>query len=31
VIREVLALKGYDRAAKQFLLDPVYEVDHESA
>src|SRR5271154_2471384 len=31
VVREVLALKGYDRAAKRFLLDPVYEVDHESA
>jgi pilus assembly protein CpaF len=31
VVREVLALKGYDRAAKRFLLEPVYEVDHESA
>ena len=31
VIREVLALKGYDRSAKQFLLEPIYEVDHEPA
>jgi hypothetical protein len=31
VIREVLALKGYDRAAKRFLLEAIYEVDHESA
>jgi pilus assembly protein CpaF len=31
VIREVLGLKGYDRAAKRFLLEPIYEVDHESA
>ena len=31
VVREVLALKGYDRAAKRFLLETVYEVDHESA
>ena len=31
VIREVLALKGYDRGAKQFLLDPIYEVDHATA
>ena len=31
VVREVLALKGYDRAAKRFLLEPIYEVDHESA
>jgi pilus assembly protein CpaF len=31
VVREVLGLKGYDRAAKQFLLEAVYEVDYESA
>jgi len=31
VVREVLALKGYDRRAKQFLLEPIYEVDHEPA
>ena len=31
VVREVLALKGYDRSAKQFLLEPIYEVDHEPA
>jgi pilus assembly protein CpaF len=31
VVREVLASKGYDRTAKRFLLEPVYEVDHESA
>ncbi len=28
IIREVLALKGYDRDAKQFLIEPVFEVDH---
>jgi pilus assembly protein CpaF len=28
VIREVLALKGYDRAAKRFLLESIYEVNH---
>jgi pilus assembly protein CpaF len=31
VVREVLALKGYDRSAKQFLLEPIYEVDREPA
>ncbi len=31
VVREVLALKGYDRSTKQFLLEPIYEVDHEPA
>ena len=31
VVREVLALKGYDRGAKRFLLEPIYEVDHETA
>jgi len=28
VIREVLALRGYDRDAKRFLIDPVFEVQH---
>ncbi|MHB1023113.1 MAG: CpaF family protein [Acidobacteriaceae bacterium] len=28
IIREVLALKGYDRDAKQFRIEPVFEVDH---
>lgn len=31
VIREVLALRGYDRSAKRFLIEPVYEVDHAVA
>ena len=31
VVREVLALKGYDRSSKQFLLEPIYEVVHEPA
>jgi pilus assembly protein CpaF len=31
VIREVLALKGYDRRARQFLFEPVYEVEHDTA
>ena len=31
VVREVLALKGYDRAAKRFLLEPIYEADHGTA
>jgi pilus assembly protein CpaF len=31
VVREVLALKGYDRAVKRFLLESIYEVDHEAA
>ena len=26
VVREVLALRGYDRDAKRFLIDPVFEV-----
>ena len=25
MVREVLALKGYDRAAKRFLLEPIYQ------
>jgi pilus assembly protein CpaF len=28
VIREVLALKGYDRRVKEYVLESVYEVDH---
>jgi pilus assembly protein CpaF len=27
-IREVLALRGYDREARRFLIDPVFEVHH---
>ncbi len=30
-IREVLALRGYDRDAKHFLIEPVFEVDHAAA
>jgi pilus assembly protein CpaF len=26
VVREVLALRGYDRDAKRFLIEPVFEV-----
>jgi pilus assembly protein CpaF len=28
VVREVLALRGYDRDAKRFLIEPVFEVEH---
>ena len=28
VIREVLALRGYDRVAKHFLIEPVFEAKH---
>jgi pilus assembly protein CpaF len=28
VIREVLAVRGYDRDAKRFLIEPVFEVKH---
>jgi pilus assembly protein CpaF len=28
VVREVLALRGYDRGAKRFLIEPVFEVKH---
>jgi pilus assembly protein CpaF len=28
IIREVLALRGYDRDAKRFLIEPVFEVKH---
>jgi pilus assembly protein CpaF len=31
VIREVLALRGYDRDAKRFLTEPVFEVKHVAA
>jgi pilus assembly protein CpaF len=31
VISEVLALKGYDRSAKRFLFESIYEVDHATA
>ncbi len=28
ILREVLALRGYDRDAKRFLIEPVFEVQH---
>jgi len=31
IVREVLALRGYDRDAKRFLIDPVFEVKHATA
>ncbi len=31
VIREVLALNGYDRDAKRFLIEPVFEGQHATA
>jgi type IV secretion system protein VirB4 len=31
ILREVLALRGYDREAKRFLIEPVFEVKHASA
>jgi pilus assembly protein CpaF len=31
VIREVLAVRGYDRDAKRFLIEPVFEVKHATA
>ena len=31
VIREVLALHGYDRDVRRFLSEPVFEVDHHAA
>jgi len=31
IVREVLALRGYDRDAKRFLIDPVFEVKHVAA
>jgi hypothetical protein len=27
----VLALRGYDRDAKRFLIEPVFEVEHAQA
>jgi Flp pilus assembly CpaF family ATPase len=30
-VREVLALRGYDRDAKRFLIEPVFEVQHAAA
>jgi len=31
IIREVLALRGYDRDAKRFLIEPAFEVHHAAA
>jgi pilus assembly protein CpaF len=31
IIREVLGLRGYDRDAKRFLIEPVFEVKHAAA
>jgi pilus assembly protein CpaF len=31
IVREVLALRGYDRDAKRFLIEPVFEVKHAAA
>ena len=31
VVREVLALRGYDRDAKRFLIEPLFEVKHATA
>jgi pilus assembly protein CpaF len=31
IIREVLALRGYDRDAKRFLIEPVFEAKHAAA
>jgi pilus assembly protein CpaF len=31
VVREVLALRGYDRDAKRFLIEPVFELEHATA
>ena len=28
IVREVLAIRGYDRDAKRFLIEPVFEVKH---
>ena len=30
-VREVLALRGYDRDSKRFLIEPVFEVEHAQA
>jgi pilus assembly protein CpaF len=31
ILREVLALRGYDRDAKRFLIEPVFKVQHAAA
>jgi pilus assembly protein CpaF len=31
ILREVLAIRGYDRDAKRFLIEPVFEVKHASS
>jgi len=31
ILREVLALRGYDRDAKRFLIEPIFEVKHATA
>jgi pilus assembly protein CpaF len=31
IVREVLAVRGYDRDAKRFLIEPVFEVKHVAA
>jgi len=31
IVREVLGLRGYDRDAKRFLIDPIFEVKHAAA
>jgi pilus assembly protein CpaF len=31
IVREVLALRGYDRDSKRFLIEPVFEVQHAQA
>jgi pilus assembly protein CpaF len=31
IVREVLALRGYDRNAKHFLIEPVFEVNNAAA
>jgi pilus assembly protein CpaF len=31
IVREVLALRGYDRDSKRFLIEPVFEVQHAHA
>ena len=28
ILREVLAVRGYDRDAKRFLIEPVFEAQH---
>jgi len=30
-VREVLALRGYDRDTRRFLIDPIFEVNHATA